>query len=291
MADGEATGEETGPTGLFAVSPWDAVPVALGLGQAAFVVALVLSFSHVGAPLWCVLALVYAGSIAWNIHGVSHNFIHNPFFRSEALNRAYSVLLSLTLGFSHVVCRYIHLRHHIGNSDRPNEAGVTRDLISIYRHGRDGGPEAVWSYSLMTPIRMEHLRLRSEVAAWSKSEGRWATIELACLGVVVAALVIYDWRVVVALLPFWFLGHAFSAMVNYYEHLGADPKKPIAWGVSSYGRLYNWLWLNNGYHAEHHFRTKVHWTGMPALSREIADKRRDGGTKVLAWPHPLGFLG
>ena len=38
---------------------------------------------------------------------------------------------------------------------------------------------------------------------------------------------------------------------------GGNPDKPIAWGVSSYNKLYNWNWFYSGYHAEHHFRPKV----------------------------------
>ena len=105
-----------------------------------------------------------------------------------------------------------------------------------------------------------------------------------------ALALLYDGRVVAALVPFWALGHTLSALINYYEHLGADPKKPIAWGVSSYGRLYNWLFLNNGHHAEHHFRTKTHWTELPALHQRLAAEQQAAGVRVLVWPHPLGFL-
>ena len=34
-------------------------------------------------PLWVmiILGLIYSVSISWNINGISHNFIHNPYFR------------------------------------------------------------------------------------------------------------------------------------------------------------------------------------------------------------------
>ena len=68
---------------------------------------------------------------------------------------------------------------------------------------------------------------------------------------------------------FWYLGHCFSYLNGYYRHYGANPDKPIAWGVSSYGKMYNWLFFYNGYHAEHHFRPKVHWTKMEQFHRSI----------------------
>ena len=54
--------------------------------------------------------------------------------------------------------------------------------------------------------------------------------------------------------------------------------------------LYNWVWFYNGYHAEHHFRPKVHWTRMVALHRQIADLQQREGVRVITVPHALGFL-
>ena len=65
---------------------------------------------------------------------------------------------------------------------------------------------------------------------------------------------------------------------------------PLAWGVSWYHRLYNWLWFNNGYHAEHHYRPRVHWTRMKQLHEQIAEEQRNAGVRVIAPPHAIGFL-
>ena len=74
------------------------------------------------------------------------------------------------------------------------------------------------------------------------------------------------------------------------RHYGGNPDEPISWGVSSYDRLYNWIWLYNGYHAEHHFRPKVHWTRIQALQDQIAERQRSAGVCVINPPHALGFL-
>ena len=57
-----------------------------------------------------------------------------------------------------------------------------------------------------------------------------------------------------------------------------------------YNPAFNWLWLNNGYHAEHHYRPKHHWTKMHELHLQIADKQVEAGVKVIAWPQQFGFL-
>jgi hypothetical protein len=77
---------------------------------------------------------------------------------------------------------------------------------------------------------------------------------------------------------------------GYYRHYGGNPDEPIAWGVSTYGKLYNWTWFFNGYHAEHHFRPKVHWTRMQALRDQVIGQQRAAKARMIRVPHALGFL-
>jgi fatty acid desaturase len=60
--------------------------------------------------------------------------------------------------------------------------------------------------------------------------------------------------------------------------------------VSSYDKLYNWIWFFNGYHAEHHFRPKVHWTKMQVLRDHILEQQHAAGVRVIKPPHALAFL-
>ena len=60
--------------------------------------------------------------------------------------------------------------------------------------------------------------------------------------------------------------------------------------MSSYGKVYNWIFFNNGYHAEHHFRPKAHWTKMHEFYLQIRDLQLRAGTRVISQPHMLGFL-
>ncbi len=140
--------------GLFAYSNWDIIPVLAAVAHAAFIVAMFILWKR-GASWWVMLPMgfAYAVSISWNINGISHNFIHNPYFRSDLLNRAFSVLESLACGFSQVFYECVHRRHHIGNSDRQDESGDTIDWLSIYRHGHDGQPEGVLAYTFYSYFR------------------------------------------------------------------------------------------------------------------------------------------
>jgi hypothetical protein len=74
-------------------------------------------------------------------------------------------------------------------------------------------------------------------------------------------------------LPGWLFGLGLCAIHGYYEH---------ARGVTShYGRLYNVLCFNDGYHVEHHAWPGFHWT-------RLTDKTLDGETS--RWPAPLRWM-
>ncbi|TXL69157.1 fatty acid desaturase [Vineibacter terrae] len=278
------------PPFLLAHSPWDTVPVLAALAHLAGVVALVMAFPVM--PWWAfiALALAYAVSISWNINGIAHNQIHNPYFRSDALNRAFNMLLSLTLGFTQTEYHYVHLRHHAGNSDRPGPDGETIDPLSIYRCGDHGEPENVWAYTFLSYFRDAPTKDFSSMTGRRRLDALWSRAEMAAVVLFYGLLAVHDWRAVLCLAPFYYLGHSLSSLNGWYEHFGGNPDVPIAWGVSTYNRFYNWLWFNNGYHAEHHYRPKQHWTRMKELHLQIADAQKAAGVKVIMTCHALGFL-
>jgi len=88
-------------TRLLRHSPWDGALVALACLHAALIIA------WPSVPLIAVL-------LWWNANTIAHNFIHLPFFRSRRLNAAFSVVLTLLLGFPQRLWRARHLAHHAG---------------------------------------------------------------------------------------------------------------------------------------------------------------------------------
>lgn len=275
---------------LFRHSAWDAVPVALAMLHFCAIVWLFRSVSALGWPAYLGLGCLYAVSISWSINSIAHNFIHNRYFVSRVLNRAFSLMLSLTIGFSQAMYHHVHLWHHSGNSDRRRADGSTVDYLSIYRHGRDGRAENPWGYVFLSYFRDDMGEVLGKIRAKRRADARFAQIELAAVAAFYLALLALDWRSVLLLIPFYYLGHCLSSLNGFYEHFGADPDRPIAWGVSNYNRVYNLLWMNNGYHAEHHYRPKLHWTEMAAFHRAVAEEQRRGGVRVIRYCHALGFL-
>jgi len=276
---------------LFAHTRWDAVPAAAGLFHLAYFLGLFFLYPH--APLWVMLILgfIYSLMVNANINGVGHNFIHNPFFRSKLLNRLFGITQSIASCFSQTYYNAVHMQHHKGNSDRQDEHGETIDWLSIYKHGHDGEAENPWSYVFLSLFRDDVGAIRRELRKRNNGDLFWGNLELAAFATTLFVMFLFNWRYVIFyFLPFWYLGHCFSYLNGYYRHYGANPDKPIAWGVSSYGKIYNWLFFYNGYHAEHHFRPKVHWTKMEKFRQSIADLQKQEGVRTIKRAHMLGFL-
>lgn len=173
-----------------------------------------------------VLVVLIALGVWWSSNTVSHIFIHRPFFRRRAANRAFAAFLSVLLGIPQSLWRDRHLAHHAGVAPRVRRS-----------------PEL-------------------------------------CLQVL---LVLGAWFAIAARAPFWFLtiylpgylaGLGLCWLHGYYEH---------AHGVASYyGRLYNLLFFNDGYHTEHHANPGAHWARLP--------QQADPSARRSAWPAPLRWI-
>jgi hypothetical protein len=145
---------------IFAHTRWDIIPVAAAALHCIYFFGMFYLFPRV--PLWVMLILgfIYSVSISWNINGISHNFIHNPYFRSPLLNRLFSIMESMTVGFGQVFYECIHMQHHKGNADRPDDHGDTIDWISIYKHGHDGEAEHPLKYTRRSQDRFEGIKAK-----------------------------------------------------------------------------------------------------------------------------------
>jgi len=276
---------------IFAHTRWDVMPTLAGLFHLFYFFALFYLYPRTSLWIMLPLGFLYSLMINANINGVGHNFIHNPFFRSHLVNRLFSLSQSIACCFSQTYYDAVHMQHHKGNSDRQDEDGDTIDWLSIYRHGHDGEAENPWSYVFLSYFRDNPAAIRRELKKRNNADDIWGNIELAAFIATLIGLGFLNWRYVVFyFLPFYYLGHCFSYLNGYFRHYGADPDKPIAWGVSSYGKIYNWLFFYNGYHAEHHFRPKVHWTKMEGFRRRIEDLQKQEGVRVINHAHMLGFL-
>jgi hypothetical protein len=69
-------------------------------------------------------------------------------------------------------------------------------------------------------------------------------------------------------------------MQGHYEHAGAT--------TSHYGRVYNALCFNDGYHVEHHAYPGVHWTMLP--QRVVPEAAASRWPPLLRWMEDAGRI-
>ena len=138
-------------------------------------------------------------------------------------------------------------------------------FFSAYLSVLLGIPQTLW--------RDRHLAHHAD-AAWHVHWSRPLVIE--------TALVLGLWSVLGALAPAFFLqvygpgyllGLGLCYWQGYYEHCRGT--------VSHYGRLYNFLFFNDGYHVEHHARPAAHWRRLPGMKARSANRSR--WPAVLRW--------
>jgi fatty acid desaturase len=251
---------------VFRHTALDGVLVLLTLIHVAAVIATAEAFAHLGGGALVALAVFFIAMVCTNYQCIAHNFLHNRFFRAEPLNHAFSVLNTLALGMPQTLYRMHHLNHHRYNSDyRDPVTGETGDFSSLYRFSKHGEvAESIWRYSLLGPLRTDFGRLLA-LARKNRLTGL-VVLETVALLVFYGALAWLNWKFfLLYFVPVAYLGQAAAMAENHLEHYGADPRERGANSVSCYGRLYNLVWFNNGYHQEHHFRPSVHWRQVPLL--------------------------
>src|SRR5262249_23105687 len=147
-------------------------------------------------PTWfLVLAFIaIAWSYCWNMQCISHNFIHNPYFTSVWLNRAYSVLETLALGVPHILYHHYHMNHHWGDSDKKGPDGSTKDWSSIYGHSKDDNPEPFWKYCLVSFFRVEVGPVLRTVAKHGTGQKIQTAVESVALGAFWVTMAVVHWR-------------------------------------------------------------------------------------------------
>jgi fatty acid desaturase len=231
----------------------------------------------------CLFLFWYNGLVA------SHNFVHTPWFKSNLLNRCYMVLNSVNIGLPMAHYYQEHLKHHRYGNDRPDDLGQTKDPTSTFACGTNGQHENLISYCALGLFRTDLGESFREIAR--KGSGLQLGCELVACGLSLAIYFALYWQYCLWLfLPVFYFGWALEHLENYYEHFGGTPENKYANSTSYYGRLYNMLFCNEGYHQEHHLRPNVHWMHRPQTHQELKPALERTNRVILKFPPVLSWL-
>src|SRR5262245_25902670 len=139
-------------------------------------------------------------------------------------------------------------------------------LFGLYLSALLGIPQSGWRDQHLahhvgkTPKIQISLQLMAEVALIALL---WGSI-----------LALTPWFFLTVYMPGYLLGLGLCAVHGYYEHAGGGT-------LSHYGRLYNWLFFNDGYHVEHHARPQASWIDLPA--QVVQGARSSRWPAIVRW--------
>jgi hypothetical protein len=83
--------------------------------------------------------------------------------------------------------------------------------------------------------------------------------------------VVLDWRLflLLAFLPAQ-LSQLFIVGINFVQHDGCDPRNDgLDFARNFTGPVFNWFFLNNGYHTVHHLHPGLHWSASPREHEQL----------------------
>jgi Fatty acid desaturase. len=191
----------------------------------------------------------------------------------------------------------VHMQHHKGNSDRQDEKGDTIDWLSIYRHGHDGEAENPWSYVFLSFFR-DDVGDPQGPAETEERRWFWGNIELAAFATTLLVMAIIvptnpihfiNWRFMLYFLPFWYLAIV-SVIWTVTTGITARIRQADCVGREQLRKNLQLAVFLQRYHAEHHFRPKVHWTKMKKFRQSIEHLQKQEGVCTIKRAHMLGFL-
>jgi fatty acid desaturase len=295
-------------------TPWDGLLIAFSVGQFIATFWMAVHWAHASAPERVAQFAALTAMMAYNIIVVSHLFTHVPWFVSPRLNAIVSVLNSVNIGQSVQAYQMSHVRnHHRFNNDLKKPDGFTRDTSSTYLLGTNGEHAPLARYALCGALNSLADRARELLAVtrlWRVGPGERQLLALAsnreprrtaelyqvradraahCLSLAVFAALFWQWTLI-CYLPAFFAALTAVNVQNYYRHYGANPASRMADSVSHYGRLYNLLTFNDGFHQEHHLSPSTHWSRMPELRKRYCARLGAQPRIVSPVPAMLGFL-
>jgi hypothetical protein len=140
--------------------------------------------------------------------------------------------------------------------------------FALYQSVLMGIPQSIW--------RQRHLAHHAE-RPWRLAASPMLAAELLLIALLWAALVAAAPTFFAKVyLPGYLIGLALCHLQGHYEHAHGRT-------TSHYGRLYNLLCFNDGYHVEHHEKPGIHWTRLPQARIEGQDAAASRWPAVLRW--------
>ena len=219
-------------------------------------------------PLSCYLAIA-CGVIA-------HNHNHCPTFARSKANHAFGHVLTLFYGYPTLMWIPTHNMNHHRFVNRPGDATITWRYTNAHNlfialtyffvssYFQSGPIERYIGYAKEHNPRL-YRRIMFQYAVW--------------LGFIFGTLTL-----ALAICPHWYMGLflwlgavvvpavcslSMIMFFNYIQHVHADAYSAQDHSRNFTGKIFNFLFFNNGYHTAHHDNPNLHWSALPAAHARI----------------------
>jgi len=264
-------------------SRYDFILVLLSFFQASGLLLWAIYFNDLYFNENCLIFLLQLFLFYFNPIVTTHNFLHTPFFTSSWMNSSFAILNSMNLGLPQILYKYHHLNHHRHNNS-------LEDPSSTYLFGKNKKQEHWISYSARSLFR-EGTTLAFKQTLQKKETAQLLVETLSTL-FFWSMLVFINWKFFIcAYLPLFYAGWFLAHVENYFEHFKARaPSNRFGNAVSFYGRGYNIVMFNEGYHQEHHISPQEHWSKRPETTLRYQKQMREAGAYTAKLPPLLGMF-
>jgi fatty acid desaturase len=222
---------------------------------------------------WWATAPIYAWILLMACVGavINHNALHSPVFKRKWMNRALHVLLTFIYGMPVTLFVPVHnLSHH---KHAQSSKDVMRsmklrskwNLLNVLR-----APSLMAVDTIKDDLRYFRVQKRKGATIY-----RYMRLEFVLLLVYGVTLLALDFRTFLWLvfIP-WQVSQGFIVGINFVQHDGCDPDQSgYNHSRNLTGRVFNWFFLNNGFHTIHHRRPGLHWSkAREAHDEEVAPR-------------------
>jgi len=242
-------------------SPADRVPVTLFLALTIVDFALFFAVDQIWliVAYWFVMIPIKALVCPWN-----HHHQHVPMFHSKPLNRLLEMSFALHTGSTTNVWVLHHVHgHHMNYLDQErDESRWRRSSGEQFGFVTYTAVTALTAYVRAYAVGRNHPRLQRAFV-------RYGVLTVLLVSALVAikpvnGLFLFVFPMLTSL--------AFTVAATYKHHSGLDTDDHMLASRNYTGKIRNALTGNLGYHTAHHYRQGLHWSKLPELHEEIADK-------------------
>lgn len=197
---------------------------------------------------------------------INHNHIHSSTFHSPFLNSVYEIFLSIARGHS---AQTVYLPHNINHHSVNGGEG---DWISPTHVNHQLDWIAAVRYTLKSILTMNLERRKKENKLQMPYARRQSFQALVIWVTFFTLLTLKPLPTIIFIGLPWFIGAFMLVGVNLYQHAQCDPENPYGSSRNFISSIENFLFFNNGFHTVHHLAPGAHWSKLPAMHAQIADK-------------------